>query len=249
MATTCIIGDIHGCASALTELLALVEGMADSFVFLGDYIDRGPDSRGVIDRILAFREKRPQTIALMGNHEMMLLDYLQGHDEDYFLNAGGVETLASYGISPKAGPKDVQNLLPQEHLDFFSSLPFLWEDRHGIYAHAGLEPGVDTCRQVAACCLWIRDEFVRSRYPFEKPVVFGHTVFKEPLVQRNKIGIDTGVVYGGELTALLLPQREFVSVPGEKNLKIPPGPAELDDLLQGRTVSLGLGKLLRLFRR
>jgi serine/threonine protein phosphatase 1 len=249
MATTCIIGDIHGCLSPLEELLALVEGLADTFVFLGDYIDRGPDSKAVINRILEFQKVRPQTVTLMGNHEMMLLDYLQGHDEEYFLNAGGRDTLASYGISPDIGPKAVKALLPQEHLDFFSSLPFIWEDRHGIYVHAGLEPGVETFHQVAACCVWIRDEFVRSRYPFEKTVVFGHTVFREPKVEKYKIGIDTGAVYGGELTALLLPQREFVSVTGEKKSNMPAGAADLDDLVQGRTISRGLGKLLRFFRR
>jgi serine/threonine protein phosphatase 1 len=248
LAATCVIGDIHGCSQALAELLALVEDRSESFVFLGDYIDRGPDSKGVIDLILAFRKRHPQTIVLMGNHEMMLLDYLQGHDENFFLNAGGAETLVSYGLSPDATPEIVQAQLPPEHLTFLNNLPILWEDQHGIYVHAGLEPGVHLSRQVAACCLWIRDDFIRSLHRFEKPVIFGHTVFKKPLVQRNKIGIDTGAVYGGRLTALLLPQKEFVSVAVERQSNLPEFLGDQEGLFQGRAIGLTVSKLLRLFR-
>jgi serine/threonine protein phosphatase 1 len=246
--STCVIGDIHGCCQPLAELLPLIENRAKSFVFLGDYIDRGSDSKGVIDLLLDFRKRHPQTIALMGNHEMMFLDYLSGHDETFFLNAGGVEMLASYGIRPDAGPEAVQAQLPPEHLDFFNNLPIFWEDQHGIYVHAGLEPGVHLSRQVAACCLWVRDEFIRSQHRFEKTVVFGHTVFKKPLVQRNKIGIDTGAVYGGKLTALLLPEREFISVAGEKQSGWPEFSGDQDGLFQGRAIGFSVSKLLRLFR-
>jgi serine/threonine protein phosphatase 1 len=246
--STCIIGDIHGCSNALAELLPLIEDRAESFVFLGDYIDRGPDSKGVIELILSFRQRHPKTITLMGNHEMMLLEYLNGHDEDFFLSAGGMETLASYGFSPNTGPESVAAQLPSEHLEFFNELPILWEDRHGYYVHAGLEPGVHPSRQAAACCLWIRDEFIRSMHRFDKPVIFGHTVFKKPLVQRNKIGIDTGAVYGGRLTALLLPEREFISVAVPKCSERPEFAGNENGLIEGRTFGFGLRKFLRLFR-
>ncbi len=248
LAATCVIGDIHGCGQALDELLALVEDRAESFVFLGDYIDRGPDSKGVVDRLLAFRARHPRTVFLMGNHEMMLLEYLQGHDEEFFLTAGGIETLASYGLSPDAGPAAAAAGLPPEHLSFFNELPILWEDQHGFYVHAGLEPGVHPSRQNAACCLWIRDEFVRSMHRFEKPVIFGHTVFKKPLVQRNKIGIDTGAVYGGRLTALLLPEKEFISVKSERQSNLPEVFGDQNGLFQGRAIGLTVSKLLRFFR-
>lgn len=247
--STCIIGDIHGCCEALRELLAAVEDRADSFVFLGDYIDRGPDSKGVVDCILEFRRQHPQTITLMGNHEQILLDYLNGYDDAVFLSTGGQETLASYGISPEHSPDQVELLLPAAHLDFFRNLPLFWEDPHGIYVHAGLAPGLHLSRQTAACCLWIRDEFIRSRSRFDnKIVVFGHTVFKKPLVQRNKIGIDTGAVYGGKLTALLLPEREFVAIDMQEPLYIPEITADFQGLLQEGTWRGRLGKLLRLFR-
>lgn len=248
--TTCIIGDIHGCSEVLSNLLALVEDRADRFVFLGDYIDRGPDSKGVIERILDFKQQHPQTVTLMGNHEVMLLDYLQGYDDSVFPNVGGREMLASYSISPEIGSAKVKELLPQEHLAFFEQLPLLWEDQHGIYVHAGIEPGVPLSRQVSSYCLWIRDEFIRSPYPFDKPVVFGHTVFLEPFVQKDKIGIDTGAIYGGRLTALLLPEMEFVSVAGESSTasKFPITPTDPKSMVQRGTVNAGLSKLFRFFR-
>jgi len=221
--TTCIIGDIHGCITPLLELLKLVENQADAFIFLGDYIDRGPNSKKVIDCILDFKTKQQQVITLMGNHEFMLLNYLGGYEDSIFLRpgVGGLETLASYGINPKDGPESARQLIPDEHLAFFNELHLLWEDRHGIYVHAGLDPDVHLSRQSRDCCLWVRDEFIRSSCKFGKPVVFGHTVFKKPLVQKNKIGIDTGAVYGHKLTALLLPEKKFISVPGEQEFPYP----------------------------
>jgi serine/threonine protein phosphatase 1 len=90
-----------------------------------------------------------------------------------------------------------------------------WEDQHAIYVHAGLQPGCHLSQQTAQWCLWAREQFIHTTYDFGKPVVFGHTAFNEPLLALNRIGIDTGAVYGGQLTALLLPEREFISVPGE----------------------------------
>ncbi|MCI5221443.1 MAG: serine/threonine protein phosphatase [Candidatus Electrothrix sp. AR4] len=212
---TCVIGDIHGCFNSLKKLLKLVENEAESFVFLGDYIDRGPDSKQVVDAILKLKKRQRDVVTLLGNHEIMLIDYLRGHNDATFMKAGGGATLASYGIKPKTPPAQVKELLPEEHINFFNELPLLREDQHGIYVHAGLEPGVHLTRQVSSYCLWIRDEFIRSSYKFVKPVIFGHTVFRDPLVQKNKIGIDTGAVYGGKLTALLLPEKRFFSVDGE----------------------------------
>lgn len=171
----------------------------------------------VVQSILEFKKKHRNVITLLGNHEIMLVNYLKGYDDGTFMRAGGKETFISYGIKPKTKPDTATKLFPEEHMNFFRELPLLWENEHGIYAHAGIEPGVHLTRQVSSYCLWIRDEFIRSPYKFSKPVVFGHTVFREPLVQEHKIGIDTGAVYGGKLTALVLPEKRFISVDGEKN--------------------------------
>ena len=216
LSKTCIIGDIHGCLKSLQKLIKLVEKEADTFVFLGDYIDRGSESKEVIDYIINFKKRHRNVITLLGNHEIMLINYLKGYDEGTFIRAGGKETLISYGIKPKAKAEKAGKIFPEEHINFFRELPLLWEDEHGIYAHAGIEPGVHLTRQVSSYCLWARDEFIHTPYKFTKPVIFGHTVFREPLVQENKIGIDTGAVYGGKLTALILPEKRFVSVEGEK---------------------------------
>ncbi len=214
--TTCIIGDIHGCHASLSSLLDLVVDRADTLVFLGDYIDRGPDTRKVIDLLLALKRERRQVICLKGNHELMLLQFLAGDDSSIYLQVGGLQTLASYDISPDLPGRDIRAALPATHLAFLSDLPLHWQDRHAIYVHAGLQPGRHLSIQTEEWCLWARDRFIRSDHDFGKPVIFGHTVFEEPLVQGNKIGIDTGAAYGGRLTALLLPEMEFVSVPGER---------------------------------
>ena len=201
MDKTCIIGDIHGCYNSLVALLAQVEKQADTLVFLGDYIDRGPDSKKVVDLVLRLKKERPNVITLLGNHEYMLLNYIEGRERSIFLQAGGLQTLKSYGLTIDTPPEDLRTLIPQEHLSFFHNLPLYWEDRYAIYVHAGLQPGVHLSQQRSEWCLWVRDEFINSSYKFGKPVVFGHTVFKKSLVRKNKIGIDTGAVYGKKLTA------------------------------------------------
>ena len=213
--TTCVIGDIHGCHASLVALLdKMIQPLADTIVFLGDYVDRGPDSRKVVDTVLALQKAHGRVITLMGNHDFLFLQYLTGQEEPLFLNVGGRETLASYGLSPSASREEVARLVPPEHRRFFNSLPLLWEDQHAVYVHAGLQPGRHLSQQTQQWCLWAREAFLHSSYDFGKPVVFGHTTFDEPFVAADKIGIDTGAVYGGRLTALLLPEREFVSVPG-----------------------------------
>ena len=105
-------------------------------------------------------------------------------------------------------------MVPSDHMAFFNSLPLYWEDQHALYVHAGLQPGRHLSQQTSQWCLWARESFLLATTDFGKPVVFGHTVFPEPFVTADKIGIDTGAVYGGHLTALLLPEREIISVPG-----------------------------------
>jgi serine/threonine protein phosphatase 1 len=197
------VGDIHGCLEQLKCLMARVRPRDnDQFVFLGDYIDRGPDSRGVIDFLVDFRKRYPSTVFLKGNHEEMLLDYLQGKNTLLYMANGGWETLKCY--ETEAGIK----VLP-EHLDFIESLQLYYELESFIFVHAGLRPGVALEDHDERDFLWIRGEFLDSDYEFEKTVVFGHTPLSDPLQERDKIGLDTGAVYGRHLTCCDVRRRHF----------------------------------------
>jgi len=187
-------GDIHGCRRQLQVLLDLVKPMAaDRLVFLGDYIDRGTDSAGVISDLLELRKRLPHTVFLRGNHEQMLLDMLAGADPVRFLVNGGDKTIASYEARHIWPP-------PARHLEFFKQLPAVYETSGFIFTHAGLRPGVPVEKQSPGDLLWIRGEFLDSDYDWGAPVVFGHTPFPSPLLTPTRIGLDTGCVYGGKLT-------------------------------------------------
>lgn len=210
MAKTFVIGDIHGCHQALIDLWAKIapDPEEDTVVFLGDYIDRGPASRQVVDEILAIRKRLPRVITLMGNHEQMLLSFLEGREETPFLEVGGQETLASYSLPPSGANSSFE--LPPSHLDFFRGLIPFWQNQAAIYVHAGLVPGRPLALQPKSWLLWAREEFLKSDYDFGKPVIYGHTPFPRPNIEKHRIGIDTGAVYGGYLTCLILPDMEFV---------------------------------------
>lgn len=187
-------GDIHGCRTQLSTLLeAVAPHEDDRLVFLGDYIDRGPDSAGVIDDLLALRARGPRCVFLRGNHEQMLLDTLAGGDPRLFLCNGGDRTIASYRERGTWPP-------PADHLAFFRQLAALYTTEHFIFVHAGLRPGLAVERQHPDDLLWIRDAFLDSDFDWGKPVVFGHTPRQEPLLKANRIGLDTGCVFGGRLT-------------------------------------------------
>lgn len=188
------IGDIHGCLAELDQLLEQVAPTAeDQLVFLGDYIDRGPDSAGVIDRLLQLRDHLPRTVCLRGNHEQMLLDFLDNRNPGAFLANGGAETIASYQKDDRWPP-------PAAHLEFFRDLRTLYVTEDFIFVHAGLRPGISLEEQDQEDLLWIRWEFLESDADWGKPVVFGHTPRQTPLLKPNRIGIDTGCVYGRQLT-------------------------------------------------
>jgi len=208
---TFIVGDVHGCLDMLQRLMDQISWRpeVDRLIFLGDFIDRGSDSRGVVEYVLEISKRSEHVECLMGNHEKILLDFLDGRDMNTFFVNGGLATLNSYrGETPKYGGF----LIPDEHLSFFRSLKLLIELDDFYIVHAGFRPGVPIEKQTTEDLLWIRDSFIFSNYYFGKRVIFGHTPFAQPLVMENKIGLDTGAVYGNRLTCLELPSLKFHSV-------------------------------------
>jgi len=206
----------------LSALLALIEADAarsgcakKTLVFLGDYVDRGPDSRGVIDILSEGLPGGFEAHFLKGNHEQFLLDFLK--DSAWlgpWRRNGGEATLLSYeidvdrldriGAPPEVWREAFAGALPGRHLRFLEGLGLTYVVGDYVFVHAGLRPGVPLCEQGPADLLWIRNEFLDSQDPFDKIVVHGHTPERKPVVRTNRIGIDTGAVFTGCLTALRL---------------------------------------------
>jgi len=202
------IGDIHGCLDKLKSLIARVpiDGDRDTLVFIGDYIDRGPDSKEVVECVLDLRRQINRVICLMGNHEDMLLNYVLHHkDGAMYLSNGGEATAASYGYRHTLRGQTID--IPLHHMEFFTTLLPYYETEEFIFVHAGLRPGIPLREQSTHDMLWIRHEFMLSDWNFGKTVVFGHTPRDVPILEADKIGIDTGAVYGGNLTCIELPER------------------------------------------
>lgn len=196
------IGDIHGCLEPLRRLMGeLRPSEGDEVVFLGDYIDRGPDSKGVIDYLLTLRGRY---IFLMGNHERMFLDFLQGTQRFLFLYNGGTATVESYGGL---------NRIPAAHLAFLNHLRLYHETKDYLFVHAGIRPGIPLQKQDESDLLWIREEFYAYSDRYPKTIIFGHTPMREVLMEDDRIGIDTACVYGNKLTCLILPSCEVIQVP------------------------------------
>lgn len=197
------IGDLHGCADELCDLLDHLRPAADdTLVFLGDYIDRGPASKSVVDRLLALERQGPTCIFLKGNHEDMFLDFigLGGHHGEFFLYNGGAATLNSYGLgsSPCAA---VAEQLPRDHLAFFRPLRSHHREGESTFVHAGIRPGVPLERQSEEDLYWIREEFLGRPHGLACTVLFGHTPHREVFLHLPyQIGLDTGLVYGNKLS-------------------------------------------------
>jgi serine/threonine protein phosphatase 1 len=217
------VGDVHGRADLLRDLLERIRDDARGFasggppilLFVGDYVDRGPDSRGVIDEILA-EKKRDQfrMICLRGNHDAYLLNFLEnGETGPMWMDVGAAATLLSYGVSPprlrtdtsawREASAQLQRAMPQDHLDLLASASLMANFRDYVFVHAGVRPGVALDQQTDEDLMTIRGKFLASDNPADgKVVVFGHTPFDQPYVRPRKIGIDTGAYSSGVLTAL-----------------------------------------------
>jgi serine/threonine protein phosphatase 1 len=210
------IGDVHGCREELVRLLdALPLEDDDRLVFLGDYVDRGPDSAGVVTALLELAGSRRHTTFLRGNHEDMLLEYLRPHGiyGDAFVTNGGRATAQSYGIGGTLTPAALADALPAEHLDFLARTTLMHRCPGVVCVHAGVRPGVPLAQQTKEDLLWIREEFLRPPHGLDATVVFGHTPHREVVTHLpGKLGIDTGCVYGGMLTAVELPARVVYQV-------------------------------------
>lgn len=209
------IGDIHGCARTLEALLErLAPAKDDHLVFVGDYIDRGPDSRSVVDRLLDLREEHQCTF-LRGNHEALMLDYVDRGAYELWQMNGGVDTLKSYAIEHQ------KIEIPKDHIDFIRDTELYYDTPDFFFVHAGLRPELTIEENLEKgdeeVFLWERGHFDARDLAWEKPVVCGHTPQSRPIDREKLIAIDTGCVYYmhprlGRLTAVRLPEREFITI-------------------------------------
>ncbi|MBT5432477.1 MAG: metallophosphoesterase family protein [Alphaproteobacteria bacterium] len=228
------VGDIHGRVELLERLhdkiCADAAGRSETrkvLVYLGDYVDRGLESRQVIEHLLAQGGDDLERVFLKGNHEDAMLRFL---DETgigrSWMGFGGDATLYSYGVDVFGAPPDgvdrmdhiqaqLREKLPQEHIAFLESLTLYHQEGGFFFAHAGVKPGQPLHQQDPNDLMWIRDEFLDSRSEFGKVIVHGHTIQPQPMVRPNRIGIDTGAFASGVLTCLVLSGAEhsFIQTP------------------------------------
>jgi len=213
------VGDIHGRLDLLEQLLEQIEvddaARADAdttVIFLGDLVDRGPDSAQVVQRLLELSRRSGQVRFLLGNHEEVFLKAMAGDPKalPFFIRIGGKSTTLSYGVSEAMyGASDYPELLdlmreriPQAHIDFLSGFEDLIVVGDYVFVHAGLRPGIPLDEQTPSTLRWIREEFLNHSTPFEKIVVHGHTITEKVEEHVTRIGLDTGAYSSGRLTAM-----------------------------------------------
>jgi serine/threonine protein phosphatase 1 len=243
------IGDVHGRLDLLRQLTDAIladigqhpPGQKPEIVFVGDYVDRGRDSAGVIEHIIALRARTDIVVhTLKGNHEEAMLGFLaDSSGGPVWAEFGGVETLASYGVASPAVRSDMEGWeaarqafrakVPVSHVHFLHTLDLYRVSGDYVFVHAGLKPGVPLERQSERDLLWIRSEFLETNRAFEKVVVYGHTPRPDAAVEVNRIGIDTGAFVTGVLTALKLE--------GESQSLMQTAPANAAAPVSFRTVS------------
>ncbi len=220
------IGDIHGCSNELEQLLEMIARDLEAvplkrhtIVFLGDYIDRGPDSCGVISRLIRLQKSSDRVICLKGNHEEKFLQFLADPDAKAsgFFAYGGIETSHSYGVNkrylndPVARARKIRNSIlkkiPRKHLIFLFDLMTSTTIGDYFFCHAGIRPGIRLRDQSEHDLMWIRNEFLMYGGLFKKVIVHGHTPQQSPEVKANRINIDTRCYDSGVLSCLVLEGR------------------------------------------
>jgi serine/threonine protein phosphatase 1 len=225
------IGDVHGRLDLLERMHGLIAAELTVrpipravVVHLGDYVDRGPQSAGVVERLLGTPIRGAEVVCLKGNHEDCLLQFLDGGDGGAtFLHYGGLETMASYGVEAEAlaDRGDFHRLavafaaqLPSRHRDFYETLAHSHQIGGYFFCHAGVRPGVPLARQTDHDLIWIREPFLASPADHGKVIVHGHTPVDAVESLPNRINVDTGAVFTGRLSAVVLEGdvRRFVSV-------------------------------------
>lgn len=211
------VGDIHGRADLFEQLIRIIQeddgsrrSAHTTIILLGDLVDRGPDSAGVVRRARALAQRRDVEI-LMGNHEEMFLDARENTEVMRgFLRFGGLETILSYGVSHEAAlASDFEELqalmnaaVPQEDFAFIGDFKKLVRKGDYIFVHAGIRPGTPIEMQMSKDCRWIREPFLSHKGDMGGFVIHGHTITEEPEMRPNRIGIDTGAFVHGTLTAI-----------------------------------------------
>ncbi|TNE57850.1 MAG: serine/threonine protein phosphatase [Alphaproteobacteria bacterium] len=218
------VGDIHGELALLEKMLDEIRNDASDvgardaeIVFVGDYVDRGPDSKGVIERLMKPVEGFVVT-CLFGNHEQLFLDFLHEEDPDHSImylrkNAGGSETLMSYEVDMVKLERAVNHRepyaeflkdIPTGHIDWMEQLPYSYETEDYYFVHAGILPGVRLNDQVPYDQIWIRNEFLEDPRDHGKLIVHGHTPVRGGEILHNRINVDAGACYFGTLQAVVL---------------------------------------------
>jgi serine/threonine protein phosphatase 1 len=219
------IGDVHGCNDALGAVHGAIatdlvwRPVADHrIIHVGDYTDRGPDSAGVVERLVELTAREPRVLCLRGNHDQKLLDFLANPAEaaPAFFSFGGKTTLKSYQVGGRGQNYDglgrqLAQKMPAAHRAFLAGLPYSVRFGDYFFCHAGIRPGVALEAQTADDLMWIRDEFLGDTRDYGVVVVHGHTVTetRQPEIKPNRIDIDTGAVFGGPLTCLVLEGSEM----------------------------------------
>ncbi|WP_412177347.1 metallophosphoesterase [Mesorhizobium sp. YC-39] len=234
------IGDVHG---RLDLLAAMLRGIAAEIskerpadwrvIHLGDYVDRGPDSKGVIDFLIEVQKRDPRYLTLAGNHDIGFLDFLDAPDPNgLFIRYGGIQTAQSYGVALpegnawfgrsdaalRLGHTALVEAVPKGHVDFLRSLPFSLTFGDFFFCHAGIRPGIALEKQDTQDLIWIRDVFHNHPGLYPKIVVHGHTPVPEAEVMANRVNVDTLAWQSGNLTALVVDgaDKRILAISGEK---------------------------------
>jgi serine/threonine protein phosphatase 1 len=221
------VGDVHGCLEQLHKLHEdIIADLTDRpindarLIHLGDYIDRGPDSAGVVQNLLQLSQLPPlsnlSVTNLMGNHEQMMvlaLSDMTGQSDRLWRKNGGDASMRSWGIAPDVMPGFWRHRLPPAHVSWLNNLALSRRLGSYFFVHAGVRPGVALANQKSDDLLWIREPFLSFPGRFGAVVVHGHSPGPNPVVRGNRIGIDTGAVLGGKLSCVVLQddQMSFLS--------------------------------------